>query len=154
MLWLIANEPGFRIEFFPGSENCGADLISRPVKGPTKMMKKKEVLEVYNVQWKGNEDQQRIIIKRLDTRARIPCRKSEGAAGYDLHGIEEVTIRTGGRKLIKTGLAMVIPEGLYGRIVPRSGLALAKGLSVGARVINSDIGERLGSSSLIKDKRM
>ena len=32
--WLIANELGFKIEFFPGSENCGADLISRPVKGP------------------------------------------------------------------------------------------------------------------------
>ena len=40
------------MEFFPSSENRGADLISRPVKGPTKMIKKKEVLGIYNVQWK------------------------------------------------------------------------------------------------------
>ena len=59
------NEPRIKSEFFPDSENCGADLTSRPVKGPTIKMKK-EALEVYNVQWKGDEDRQRIIIKRLD----------------------------------------------------------------------------------------
>ena len=55
-------------------------------------MKEKEVLEIYNVQWKEDEGQQRIIIKKLDAQARIPCRKSEGAAGRDLYGIEEATI--------------------------------------------------------------
>ena len=143
--WLIANEPRFRIEFFPSSENCGADLLSRPVKGPTMMtMKEKEVLEVYNVQWKEDEGQLRVIIKKLDVRTRIPCRKSEGAAVYDLYGIEEVTIPSGGRSLLKTGLAMVIPEGLYVRIAPRSGLVLSKGLSVGAGVIDSDYRGEIG----------
>ena len=54
---MIANEPGIKIEFFPSNENCGADLLNRPVKGPTMMtMKKKEALEIYNVQWKEDED--------------------------------------------------------------------------------------------------
>ena len=134
--WLIANEPGFKIEFFPGSENCGADLLSRPVKGPTTA--KKEVLEVYNVEWREDKDQQRVIIRKLDARAKIPCRKSDGAAGYDLQGIEDMRIPSGERRLISTGLSMKIPEGLYGHIAPRSGLALKKGLSVGAGVIDSD----------------
>ena len=108
------------------------------------MKMKKEALEVYNIKWKEDEFEQRIIIKELDARTRIPCRKSEGAAGYDLYGIEEVTIPQGGRSLIKTGLAMVIPEGLYGRIAPRSGLALTKGLSVGAGVIDSDYRGEIG----------
>ena len=107
-------------------------------------MKKKEALEIYNVQWKEDEGQLRVIIKKLDTQARIPCKKSEGAVGCDLYGIEEVSSPPGGRCLIKTGLAMVIPEGLYGRIAPRSGLALAKGLSVGAGVIDSDYRGEIG----------
>ena len=55
-----------------------------------------------------------------------------------------MTIPSGRRRLIKAGLAMVIPEGLYGRIAPRSGLALAKGLSVGAGVIDSDYRGEIG----------
>lgn len=142
---MIANEPGIKTDFFPGSENCGADLLNRPVKGPTMMtIEKKEVLEVYNVQWKEDEDQMRVVIKKLDARARVPCKKPEGAAGYDLYGIEEVTIPPGGRCLIKTGLAMIIPEGLYGRIASRSSLALAKGLLVGAGVIDSDYRGEIG----------
>ena len=74
----------------------------------------------------------------MEARARIPCRKFEGADGCDLYGIEEATISSGGRKLVRTRLAMVIPKGLYERIAPRSGLALAKGLSIGASVVDSN----------------
>ena len=101
-------------------------------------MMKKEALEVYNVKWNEDEEELRVIMRKLDDRARIPCRKSEGAARYDLLGVEEATIPSGGRKIIETGLVMVIPKGLYGRIAPRSGLALSKRLLVGAGVIDSD----------------
>ena len=46
--------------------------------------------------------------------------------------------------MIKIGMAMVIPEGLYRRIAPRSGLTLSKGLSVGAGVIDSDYRGEIG----------
>jgi len=43
-----------------------------------------------------------------------------------------------GRKLVNTGLVFTIPMGLYGRVAPRSGLALRKGIDVGAGVIDPD----------------
>jgi dUTP pyrophosphatase len=40
--------------------------------------------------------------------------------------------------LIRTGLAVAIPEGFYGRLAPRSGLAMQKGIDVLAGVIDAD----------------
>ena len=71
-----------------------------------------------------------INIKRLHPKAKIPTRTNKGDAGYDLYALEATTIKPFERKLIKTGIAMAIPEGYYGRIAPRSGLALKKGIDV------------------------
>ncbi|CAL5355079.1 unnamed protein product [Camellia sinensis] len=53
-----------------------------------------------------------------------PIRATDGAVGYDLTSIAMYDIPAYGRELISTGLAMEIPCGMYGRIAPRSGLAL------------------------------
>ena len=134
--WMISNEPGFVIEFCPGSENCGADLISRPDKKSVAKGEANE-LEVFDVNW-IEDDVGKVIIKKLDGKAVIPSRKSAEAAGYDLSGIEDVIIPKGERRLIRTGLSMAIPNGIYGRIAPRSGLAVKNGLTVGAGVIDPD----------------
>jgi dUTP diphosphatase len=76
--------------------------------------------------------------KRLDSRATLPSRGSASAAGLDIHAIEDLTIQPGERALARTGLAVAIPEGYYGRLAPRSGLATKNGLDVLAGVIDAD----------------
>ena len=60
------------------------------------------------------------------------------AAGLDLRSIEEGILRKKERKLFGTGLAIQTPEGTYGRIAPRSGLAAKHGITVDAGVIDRD----------------
>lgn len=103
--------------------------------------------------------------KRLHPTARAPVRASEGAAGYDLSWcasqqykresecakdstwskwietsvdcLQPLNVRAHDRLCLSTGLILAIPEGHYGRIAPRSGLA-RKGLDVVAGVVDAD----------------
>ena len=81
-------------------------------------------------------------IKKLREDATVPTYGSEAAAGADLYACEDadVTIAPGETKLIHTGIAMAIPEGLVGLIYARSGLASKKGLAPANKVgvIDSD----------------
>ncbi len=79
-----------------------------------------------------------LSFKRLDPAATLPTRGSSQAAGLDIFSIEEVVIEPKQRSLVRTGLAVAIPEGYYGRVAPRSGLAVQNGLDVLAGVIDSD----------------
>jgi dUTP pyrophosphatase len=76
--------------------------------------------------------------KKLDPRAVLPQRGSVLAAGLDVCCIEDVEIGPKQRGMARTGLAVAIPPGFYGRVAPRSGLAAKKGLDVLAGVIDSD----------------
>ena len=76
--------------------------------------------------------------KQLDSRAVLPQRGSKLAAGLDVCSIEHLEIGPGQRAMARTGLAVAIPPGFYGRIAPRSGLAAKNGLDVLAGVIDSD----------------
>ena len=77
-------------------------------------------------------------VKKLSDTAKLPVRGSELAAGYDLSASVDTVIPARGRQLVKTDLAMAIPEGMYGRIAPRSGLAWKNFIDTGAGVIDSD----------------
>lgn len=79
-----------------------------------------------------------LSIKRLSDKATIPKRGSEFSAGLDLASAEEKIIPAGERALVKTDLAIACPADTYARIAPRSGLALKKGIDVGAGVIDAD----------------
>jgi dUTP pyrophosphatase len=79
-----------------------------------------------------------LSFKKLDPDAVLPTRGSRSAAGLDLYSIEAVSLNRGERRLIRTGLAVAIPEGFYGRVAPRSGLAVQKGIDVLAGVIDAD----------------
>ncbi len=67
----------------------------------------------------GNED------------VKLPEKMSRLASGYDLYAavIEDVVLQPGERKLIPTGFAIAMPEGLEAQIRPRSGLALKHGIT-------------------------
>jgi len=83
-------------------------------------------------------------IKKLNDLAVTPSKGSLKAAGYDLSTIESHLLVPGERHLFKTGLSLAIPNGMYGRIAPRSGLALKKGIDVMAGVIDEDYRGELG----------
>ena len=68
--------------------------------------------------------------RRLSAAARPPAQAHDGDAGYDLHAAEAVTIRPGERASVATGIAVAIPAGQAGLVVPRSGLAARHGISV------------------------
>jgi len=86
----------------------------------------------------------RLPFKRLDPRATLPTRGSSRSAGLDIFSIEDLTISPRQRQLARTGLAIAIPAGCYGRIAPRSGLASKHGLDVLAGVIDSDYRGEVG----------
>jgi len=65
-------------------------------------------------------------------------RGSANAAGYDLRATESGLISPQSRSVIKTGIYLEIPSGFYGRIAPRSGLAVKSGINVLAGIIDSD----------------
>jgi dUTP pyrophosphatase len=99
------------------------------------------------------DDLETVRIRLLSGGARMPRRGSSRSAGYDLFAASAVsipgsTVRADGRvvvgrALVPTGLAMAIPRGLYGRIAPRSGLAVRNGIDVGAGVIDGDYRDEL-----------
>ena len=70
-------------------------------------------------------------VVRLDPDLPLPASAHEGDAGLDLYARNDVTIAAGGgRELVATGIALAIPEGHAGFVLPRSGLALRHGLSI------------------------
>lgn len=80
-----------------------------------------------------------LLVKKLNPLAQVPKRGSELAVGYDLTSVEECVVEPyGGRKVIKTGIAICIPDNTYARVAPRSGLACHSGIDVGAGVIDPD----------------
>lgn len=85
-----------------------------------------------------------LYFKQLDARATLPTRGSSAAAGLDLYSIEQLAIEPGQRVVARTGLAVAVPAGYYGRVAPRSGLATNKGLDVLAGVIDADYRGEIG----------
>ena len=79
-----------------------------------------------------------VKMKRVNKNAKLPVTGTSRAAGYDLAIAEAAVIPAHGKCLVKTGLSMALPPGCYGRIAPRSGLALKKFIDVGAGVIDAD----------------
>lgn len=72
----------------------------------------------------------RVKIKQLHPDALIPQYQTLGAAGFDLHALEDYKLSAGERVLVKTGLAFELQSGFELQIRPRSGLALKNGISV------------------------
>jgi dUTP pyrophosphatase len=78
-----------------------------------------------------------IKIKKLHELAIIPKRNNETDAGADLYSVDEITISPQSRAIVATGISVEIPEGFYGRIAPRSGLAAKYGIDILAGVCDS-----------------
>ena len=71
-----------------------------------------------------------IKIKKLSPSAITPTRANESDAGYDLYASRDMVIGPMDRAVVPTDISIEIPEGYYGRIAPRSGLAVKRGIDV------------------------
>lgn len=78
-----------------------------------------------------------ILIQKLSEDAQIPSKANQGDAGYDLVSVEEKILNPLERVVVKTGIKIQIPNNCYGRVAPRSGLAVKNGIDVMAGVIDS-----------------
>lgn len=79
-----------------------------------------------------------IKVKALREGARLPHRATPWAAGADLHCADAFVLQPGERRLVPTGISIEIPHGYYGRVAPRSGLAVRHGIDTMAGVIDAD----------------
>ena len=69
-------------------------------------------------------------VHRLEPGAILPSRAHDGDAGLDLHALEGGALAPGERRTVTTGLAIEIPDGQAGLVLPRSGLATRHGIAL------------------------
>jgi len=86
----------------------------------------------------------KVYIKKTNTLATTPTRANDSDAGYDLYSNESGFIKGRGRGIVRTGISIAIPPGYYGRIAPRSGLAVKFGIDVLAGVVDSGYRGEIG----------
>ena len=72
----------------------------------------------------------KVPFRRLRPGARVPERAYAGDAGYDLAAAENLVLAPGERAVIRTGIAIAVPDGYAGLVLPRSGLAVRHGISL------------------------
>ena len=72
----------------------------------------------------------RLQVRRLDPRAKLPERQHPGDAGLDLFALDTVHLGPRERAKVATGIAIALPPGHAGWVVPRSGLAARHGIAL------------------------
>ena len=72
----------------------------------------------------------KVPFRKLRPDARVPSRAYDGDAGYDLSAADRAVLPPGGRAVVGTGVAVVVPAGYAGLVLPRSGLATRHGVSL------------------------
>jgi dUTP pyrophosphatase len=71
-----------------------------------------------------------LAFRKLSDEARVPTRAHEGDAGLDLYAVESARLEPGERATVGTGIAVEIPAGHAGLVLPRSGLAVRHGIAL------------------------
>jgi len=77
-------------------------------------------------------------IMKLSDKAIIPTKGSRCAAGLDIYALTDGLVPAKGQRMVETGIAIGLPEGTYGRLAARSGMASKMGIAVGSGVIDAD----------------
>ncbi|XP_057203583.1 deoxyuridine 5'-triphosphate nucleotidohydrolase, mitochondrial isoform X1 [Triplophysa rosa] len=81
---------------------------------------------------------------KLTENATTPSRGSNRAAGFDLYSAYDYSVGSMDKVLVKTDIQIAVPHGYYGRVAPRSGLAVKRFIDVGAGVVDEDYRGNLG----------
>lgn len=85
-----------------------------------------------------------IVFFKFTTTSKHPTRGTYGSAGYDLYSDVDATVPPSSTLLVDTNVGVIIPQGYYGRIAPRSSLAYKYSIDVFAGVIDSDYRDKIG----------
>lgn len=81
---------------------------------------------------------------RLSKNAYAPTKGSQSAAGYDLYSAYDYVVPARGKCVCLTDIQIEVPDGCYGRVAPRSGLAAKNFIDVGAGVVDQDYRGNVG----------
>jgi len=85
-----------------------------------------------------------IAFRKTRPDAQMPQKTHAWDAGYDLYAVESLSIAPMERKIVHIGIEIEIPTGYYGRIAPRSGLAIKSGIDVLAGVVDCGYRDEVG----------
>jgi len=77
-------------------------------------------------------------IMKLSEKAIIPTKGTQFAAGHDIYPLTDCLVPAKGQTMVETGIAIGLPEGTYGRLPARCGMASKMGIAVGGGVIDAD----------------
>jgi len=75
---------------------------------------------------------------KLSNKSIIPTKGSRFAAGHDIYALTDGLVPAKGQKMVETGIAIGLPEGIYGRLAARTGMASKMGIAVGGGVLDAD----------------
>jgi len=145
----------FKIVYRPGSRGGKPDALSRrPEYRPEERARhseesilKPEHFQISVIHQKRNAETALVPEKReatslrimkLSDKAIIPKKGSRFAAGHDIYALTDGLVPAKGQTMVETGIAMGLPEGTYGRLAARSGMASKMGIAVGGGVIDSE----------------
>jgi len=145
----------FKIVYRPGSRGGKPDALSRrpeyrPEEGARyseQSILKSEHFQVSVIYQKRNaetalvpekREPTSLRIKKLPDTAIIPTKGSRFAAGHDIYALKDGMVPAKGQTMVETGIAIGLPEGTYGRLAARSGIASKVGIAVGGGVIDAD----------------
>lgn len=90
--------------------------------------------------------EQGVILRfaKLSEHAFTPSKESVKAAGFDLKSAYNYIVPAHGKEIVKTDIQIELPEGCYGRIAPRSGLAAKNFIDIGAGIVDEDYRGNIG----------
>ena len=105
-----------------------------------------EIIQPKCQRYQEKQEQNKLMEKKNDSlrwvkmteHASAPFRASLGSAGYDLSAAYNCVVPARGKAVVRTDIQIWVPDGTYGRIAPRSGLAANYHIDVGAGTIDSD----------------
>jgi dUTP diphosphatase len=131
----------FALSFLPSTRNDsptspsvddepGPDLASAPRASDASVNGAWDLLDPDRAGSRLGGPMEELRFIRLSDKATLPARAHDNDAGLDLYSAEGARIGPGQRVSVGTGLAVAIPEGLAGLVVPRSGLALKHGIAL------------------------
>ena len=110
----------------------------RAICNPEYKLCKKRIYKEFKELERESKRMATVSFTRLRSDAVIPSKATPGSIGLDLHSVDSYVVLPGQRIVVATGLRVNLPPGCYGRIAPRSGLAVKHGLDVGAGVVDPD----------------